>query len=103
MYEEQARINAMISYFFLGPIFLLARGGSPLADPYVRVHAKRASFILLFGSFGYAGYIFLKPLLVWSIFGIPLASIILGMLVSILVGYLMYSAYKAYHGDTLSP
>lgn len=102
MYEEQARINAMISYFFLGPIFLLARAGSPLADPYVRVHAKRSSFILLFGLCGYAGYFFLKPFLTWNIFGITLAPIILGILVSILVGYLMYSGYKAYHGDALS-
>lgn len=102
MYEEQARINAMISYFFLGPIFLLARSGSPLADPYVRLHAKRASIILLFGLGGYVSYSFLSPLLDFPLFGISLAAIVLGFLVTLLVGYLMYSAYRAFNGDTLS-
>ncbi len=77
MYEEQARINATISYFFLGPIFLLARGGSPLADPYVRTHAKRSSFIMMFGCLGYAAYFLLKPLLTWTPFGLSLSTIVL--------------------------
>ncbi len=100
MYEEQVRINAMISYFFLGPIFLMARSGSPLADPYVRLHAKRSSIIILLGLGGYASYFFLKPLLLYPIFGISLATIVLALIVSVLVGYLVYNAYRAYHGDT---
>lgn len=43
---EQDRINAMISYFFLGPLFLLAKKNTPLADPYVRGHARQSSIII---------------------------------------------------------
>ena len=56
MHEDQTRINATISYFFLGPLFLLARAGSPLAESYVHSHAKRASIIMLLGGIVYGIY-----------------------------------------------
>ncbi len=102
MYEEQARINATISYFFLGPIFLLARNGSPLTDPYVRIHAKRASYTMAFGFLWYIVYFFLKPFLELSIFSLTLSSLLLWAIITTMVSYLMYFAYKAYHWDMLT-
>lgn len=100
MHEEQARINATISYFFLGPLFLIAKSGSPLADPYVRLHSKKSSLIIGWWLLGYLAYYILKPLLVFSLFGIPLTSIVLWTMIFILVGNLVYFAYKAYHWDS---
>lgn len=34
--NEQSRINAMITYFFLGPLFLLVRADTPFGEAYVR-------------------------------------------------------------------
>ena len=36
MPDLSTRINALIAYLFLGPILLLAKSGTPLAEPYVR-------------------------------------------------------------------
>lgn len=47
--NEQSRINAMIAYLFLAPIFLLVRQDTPIGHPYVRGHAKRASLIMAIG------------------------------------------------------
>ncbi len=100
MHEEQARINATISYFFLGPLFLLAKSGNPLADPYVRIHSKKSSLIIGWGILSYLAYFILKPLLAFSLFGIPLTSIVLWTIITVLVGNLVYFAYKAYHWDS---
>ncbi len=97
MYEEQARINATISYFFLGPIFLLVRNSGPLTDPYVRLHAKRASIIMAFGLVGYITYFLLSPFLVLAPFGSLISTLSLGGITTIMVGYLIFSAYKAFH------
>lgn len=45
---RQTRTNAVISYFFLGPLFLLARNNPNFADPFVRAHAKAASKAVVF-------------------------------------------------------
>ena len=103
MYEEQARINATISYFFLGPIFLLARSGSPLADPYVRTHAKRSCYITGVWLLGYMIYFFLKPFLIFAPFGIPLTSIVLSAIIATMVGYLIFFAYRAFVWDAITP
>jgi uncharacterized membrane protein YhaH (DUF805 family) len=44
--NQQDRINAMISYFFLGPLFLFVPVTSPLGVTFVRMHARRASGIM---------------------------------------------------------
>lgn len=94
--DEQTRINAAISYFFLGPLFLLARSGTPLADPYVKIHAKRASGYMLIGVIGYVIYFLLKPYITLVIFGISLHVVILSIMLVCLIGMLAYSAYKAF-------
>ena len=98
---EQDRINAMISYFFLGPLFLLAKKGTPLAETYVRWHAKKASTIITIMLIVYGFYfLFLKVFAVSIIIpgGISLHTIlviaILGMSILLLISW----AYKAYHG-----
>lgn len=48
--SEQTKINAVLSYFLLGPIFLLAHSNPNLAHPFVRSHAKNASKILIIGA-----------------------------------------------------
>ncbi len=46
------RVNAAIAYFFLAPIFLLAKRNPNFAHPFVRSHAKSATkFILVFVVF----------------------------------------------------
>jgi hypothetical protein len=45
MLDAKIRVNALIAYFFLGWAFLLARGNPDFAHPYIRAHAKRATFI----------------------------------------------------------
>lgn len=47
--DPQIRNNAIISYFFLGPLFLLAKSGTPLAHPIIQHHARRSSIIMLGG------------------------------------------------------
>ncbi len=47
--SSQIRINAAISYFFLGPIFLLARNNPDFSQEFVRSHARRAT--LVYGLF----------------------------------------------------
>jgi hypothetical protein len=98
--NTQARINAMIAYFFLGPIFLLVRSDTPIAEPYVRGHAKRASAIMGIGLIVLIAYLFLlKPVLGFQLpFGISLNSVILTAYMVILSGYLIHGAYRAYHG-----
>jgi hypothetical protein len=66
--SEQSRINAVTSYFFLGPIFLLAKKDTPLADPYVRSHAKKASMIIGLMCIGLFAYFFFKPYIAFSLF-----------------------------------
>lgn len=98
MHDEQARINATISYLFLGPVFLLAKAGTPLAEKYVQDHAKRASFLIL-GSLGiYLIYYFIKPILLISILGISLASVILAIVVTGILAILLHGAYYAFYG-----
>jgi hypothetical protein len=98
MYDEQTRINATISYLFLGPIFLLARKGTPLAEKYVQDHAKRASLLILV-SFGvYLAYYFARDFLSISLVGISLSSVILAILVTIILAILLHGAYFAYSG-----
>lgn len=89
----------MISYFFLGPLFLLARQWTPLAEPYVRGHAMRSSIILGLWGIGYIVYIFLRPLLMIEILSLELSVMVLWAIVSVMILALIHGAYRAYHGQ----
>ena len=97
--NEQSRINAMIAYLFLGPLFLLVRSDTPIGEPYVRAHAKRASIIMGVALVAILVYIFLlSPLFTLQLFGISLNSVILTVFMIVLSGVLVHGAYRAYHG-----
>lgn len=72
MPDISTRINALIAYLFLGPIMLLAKSGTPLADPYVRGHAKQASIIMTVGAILFLVYRLLYTYLTFGIFGISI-------------------------------
>jgi hypothetical protein len=91
----------MISYFFLGPLFLLAKRGTPLAEPYVRGHAMRASIIMLIGFLAYLGYAFLLRWWIdFSILTFHIHDIILTILSAVLLASLGRWAYRGYHSVT---
>lgn len=98
MPDISTRINALIAYLFLGPIILLAKSGTPLADIYVRWHAKRASIIIALGAIVFALYRSLHGYLTFGIFSISIDLIIVSMIVSITLLALIVWAYQAYHG-----
>lgn len=78
---EQDRINAVISYFFLGPLFLLARTGTPLANPYVREHSKQSSIIIGMSFLVGIVYLFLRPYLQLTFLMFDLQAIILTLII----------------------
>ncbi len=90
----------MISYFFLGPLFLFAKSGTPLADSYVRGHAKRASMIIGLTLISFIVYLFLKSWINFSIpgIGIHIHTIILASIIALCSIFLISGAYRAYHG-----
>lgn len=97
--DEQSRINATISYFFLGPLFLIAKKGTPLSSPFVRGHALRSSLIISLAGVAYAVYIFfLKSWLTFSIMGFQAQNIVLSILSTVMILLLLRGAYRAYHG-----
>lgn len=102
MPDISTRINALIAYLFLGPIMLLAKNGTPLADPYVRWHAKRASLIIVIGALVFVFYRSLHSYLSFGIFGISIDIIIATSIVSITLLALIVGAYQAYHGLSAS-
>jgi hypothetical protein len=83
MPDISTRINALIAYLFLGPIMLLARSGTPLAEPYVRGHARRASLIIAIGAIIFSLYRLLHNYLAFGIFGISIDIMIATSIVSI--------------------
>lgn len=95
--SEQSRINSIISYCFLGPIFLLAKSGTPLAETSVQMHAKKSSQIIAITLIVFLVYTFLlKNLLNISLFGISLDTVILSMIIGGCIAFLMRGAYRAY-------
>ena len=90
--NEQDRINAMISYFFLGPLFLVAKKGTPLANSYVRGHAKKASSIIGISFLIYIIYAFLLKGFIIGISlpgGIGLHTIVLALIVGVCILFLL--------------
>lgn len=97
--NEQSRINAMIAYFFLGPLFLIVPRDTPFGEEYVRGHAKRASAIMGASILIIGMYLFLlKPLVNFQFFSISLHSVILTLMMIVLSALLIHGAYRAYHG-----
>lgn len=102
MPDISTRINALIAYLFLGPIMLLAKSGTPLANPYVRGHARRASLIIAIGAIIFALYRSFHSYLAFGIFSISIDLIIVSLIVSITLLALIAGAYQAYHGMSAS-
>lgn len=98
MLDISTRINALITYLFLGPIILFAKSGTPLADPYVRGHAKRSSLIIVAGAIVFVLYRSLHSVIDIAIFGVSLPLIVITAIVSIVLLLLMIGGYRAYHG-----
>jgi uncharacterized membrane protein YedE/YeeE len=98
MPDISTRINALISYLFLGPIILLASKDTPLADPYVRGHAKQASTIIVIGAILFVLYRMLHVYLTFALFGISIGLVVVTLIVSLTLLALMAGAYRAYHG-----
>jgi hypothetical protein len=98
MPDIQTRLNAVIAYLFLAPIILLARSGTPLAEPYVQSHARRASVIIIIGILALTGYGFLRGSLAYNFFGISLSDTVLIVIMSTLILTLLHGAYRAYSG-----
>ncbi len=98
MYDEQTRINASISYLFLGPLFLLAKKDTPLAEKYVQDHAKRASLLILASIVLYGIFFAISDILYVSFFGISLASFVAGIIITAILGVLLHGAYYAFTG-----
>lgn len=98
MLDITTRINALIAYLFLGPLLLLAKNGTPLAEPYVRWHAKKSSLIILSGIGAFIVYRFLKDYLTLSIFWFSLSSILLTIIVTVTLAILINWAYRAFKG-----
>lgn len=98
MLDITIRINAIIAYLFLGPIILLAKNDTPLADSFVRWHAKRASIIIFSGILAYICYRLIHSFLVFWVFGISFDNIVLSIIVSWTFLALIAWAYQAYNG-----
>ncbi len=98
MLDISTRINALIAYLFLGPLLLAAKTGTPLAHPYVRGHAKRASTIILLGLICFIVYRYIRAYLTFSMFGISIGLVVLTLIVSITLLFLLTGAYRAYSG-----
>jgi hypothetical protein len=88
--DEHSRINAMISYFFLGPLFLLAKRGTPLREEFVHVHALRSSVIIGISCIALLCYsLLLSDLINFSLFGISLNTVVYTLLSLTTIGYLL--------------
>lgn len=98
MLDENTRINAVITYLFLGPIMLFAKAGTPLWDAYVQSHARRASVIQLMGFVFLGLYFFIKKYLTFGVFWISLSTIVLMVIMSVFLLVLLAWAYAAYRG-----
>ena len=97
---SQDRLNAVIAYFFLWPVFLLAKRDTPLWHPFVQEHAKKSSIILLVFSIIFVVFHFiLAPYIQFSFFGFSLRAILQALIVSLLCLILATKAYKAFHDE----
>lgn len=96
--NEQSRINAVISYFFLGPFILFAKKDTPLGDSYVQSHARESSKIIGIMLLLVLGYFLVKKYINYWIpgIGITLPTILLATIMGVSLFYLARWAYFAY-------
>ena len=97
--SEQTKVNAVLSYLLLWPLFLLAHSNPNLSHPFVQSHAKNASKILLITFILWWIFAFVLSDLIAS-FYIPIIDISLIKCVNIaisvsIIGMLMRGAYQA--------
>ena len=100
--SSQVRTNALTSYFFLGFLFLMARGNPNFSDPFVQEHAKSATKIHLL----FVGYLILHEYLIAPLLGyeIPVVSMNLARIAligafALVFAALIRGAVRAYRGE----
>lgn len=98
MHSETTRINALICYFFLGPFILLSKEGTPLADPFVKGHAKKSSIFLGIFAIIIAIFMQLKPFLTVSILNFSIYYILFAGIISLFFGIMLFGAFQAFRG-----
>lgn len=99
--SRQIRTNAAIAYFFLGPIFLLAKRNPNFAEPFVRAHAKagtKAVFVYLAAFFAYSHY--LSGYLAFSLpfLPIPASRLVSAGILAIMFATLLRGTLRANSG-----
>ena len=97
--SEQTKVNALLSYFLLWPLFLLAHSNPNLAHPFVRLHAKHASKIITIAIMIWWIFLFAFSDLLAQ-FHIPIMNINIAKCTNIAIGIfiistLMHGAYRA--------
>ena len=101
--SQKTRTNAMIAYFFLGWLFLLARKNPDFSEPFVRAHSKTATkghILFLGGYFVYVWYLaqMLPAINIPLLPGFSLDRIISIILFLLLAGFIVRGAYLAQKG-----
>lgn len=97
---HQDRLNAVIAYFFLWPVFLLAKNDTPLGHPFVQEHAKKSSVILLtFWSLYAVFHFIIAPYIQLFFFWFSIRSILQALIIGLLCFILAREAYKAFHNE----
>lgn len=96
MYPEQTRINAAISYFFLGPFFLLSRKNSPFWEKFVQQHSKKATIIIFFMIITLSGIWIFRDILKYWIIGFDLYQIIFSVALIFFFLLLIKWSYQAF-------
>lgn len=96
MYPEQTRINAAISYFFLGPFFLLSKKNSPFWEKFVQQHSKKATIIIFFMIITLSGIWIFRDILKYWIIGFDLYQIIFSVALIFFFLLLIKWSYQAF-------
>ena len=90
--SSQARTNAVVSYFFLGWMMLIARANPQFQDPFVRSHAKSATRIHLTALIFFLVYFFIiKGLIFFTVpvLNISINTVIMALFTTALMGYII--------------
>lgn len=96
--NEQSRINAVISYFFLGPFILFAKKDTPLGESYVQAHARESSKIIGVMALLVVWYFLIRDFINFGIpgLGISFSTLVIAGIVGASLFYLARWAYLAY-------
>lgn len=114
MHDQQSRVNAMISYFFLGWLMLANRMNPNFSDSFVQSHAKKASILHGIYLVVFLFYIYLiKPILIGSftifgysislnhipVIGVTVHDVILWAIFGWLISQVLIGAYKSFQWE----